>query len=355
MQLSEFDFELPEELIALRPCEQRDFSRLLVANPNDNILNDMKFFDLPKLLKAGDCLVFNNSKTIRAGLKAIRKKRDINSPDVVITINLHKNLSPCEWLAFIKPAKRVNIGDILYFENELTALVSQKNEGGEICLKFSKSGDDLLKEIEIQGEMPLPPYIGLKRKVDEKDNEDYQTIYAKSEGSVATPTAGLHFTPNLLKALNDIGVERHEVTLHVGAGTFLPVKTDKISDHKMHSEFYEINPQTAHALNKAKREGRRIICVGTTSLRTIESALNENNEISILSAQTNIFLYPGKKVKFVDGLISNFHLPKSTLLMLMSAFCGLEFVKLAYRHAINQKYRFFSYGDAGLWWKKNGI
>lgn len=352
MKLSDFDFELPEELIALRPASQRDFSRLLIANPNDNSLQDMQFFDLPKLLKKGDVLVFNNSKTIRAQLNAIRKKRDENSPDVTININLHKFKNQNSWYAFIKPAKRVNIGDILYFNNNLEATVLEKNDG-EILLEFNLSGDELIKEIDAQGQMPIPPYIGQKRKVDDKDNQDYQTIYAKDEGSVATPTAGLHFTESIFNELEKIGVETCFVTLHVGAGTFLPVKTDEIIEHKMHSEYFEIPHEAAQIINKAKGEGRRIICVGTTSLRTLESSIDENGKIIAQNKETNIFLYPGKKIKSADGLISNFHLPKSTLLMLLSAFCGQEFVSKAYRHAIEQKYRFFSYGDCGLWWKNN--
>lgn len=354
MQLSEFDFDLPEDLIALRPSPSRDLSRLMFANPNDNSLLDLQFLDLPKLLKKGDVLVFNNSKTIRAQLNAIRKRRDENSPDVSINLNLHKFKNQNSWYAFIKPAKRVNIGDILYFQNSLEGHVLEKNDG-EILLEFNLSGDELIKEIDAQGQMPIPPYIGQKRKVDEKDNHDYQTIYAKDEGSVATPTAGLHFTQSVFDDLKKIGVETCFVTLHVGAGTFLPVKTDEITAHKMHSEYFEISPETAQIINNAKGEGRRIICVGTTSLRTLESSIDENGKIIAQNKETDIFLYPGKKIKSADGLISNFHLPKSTLLMLLSAFCGQEFVMNAYRHAIEQKYRFFSYGDCGLWWKNNGI
>lgn len=354
MQLSDFDFDLPEDLIALRPSPSRDLSRLLLANPNDNSLRDLQFLDLPKLLKKGDVLVFNNSKTIRAQLNAIRKKRDENSPDVTININLHKFKNQNSWYAFIKPAKRVNIGDILYFQNGLEAYVREKNDG-EILLEFNLSGDELIKEIDAQGQMPIPPYIGQKRKVDEKDNSDYQTIFAKDEGSVATPTAGLHFTQAVFNEFEKIGVETCFVTLHVGAGTFLPVKTDEITAHKMHSEYFEISPETAQIINKAKGEGRRIICVGTTSLRTLESSIDENGKIIAQNKETDIFLYPGKKIKSADGLISNFHLPKSTLLMLLSAFCGQEFVMNTYKYAIQEKYRFFSYGDCGLWWKNNVI
>lgn len=351
MRVSDFDFELPEDLIALRPAAKRDFSRLLFVNPEKDDFEDLIFHDLPKLLQKGDCLVFNNSRTIHAQLDGVRKKRDEKSPDVNINVNLHKNNAPDEWFVFIKPAKRVIIGDILYFKNDLTAEVLQKNDGGEVLLKFNKSSGYLLEEIEKQGNLPIPPYIGQKRHVDAKDENDYQTVYAKTEGSVATPTAGLHFTNELLDELKNMGIETHFLTLHVGAGTFLPVKADEITDHKMHSEYFEISKETADALNKAKKEGRRIICVGTTSMRSIESSLDENDELIAQSKETDIFLYPGKKIRFADALISNFHLPKSTLLMLMSAFSGTQKVKQAYSHAIKEKYRFFSYGDAGFWLK----
>ena len=352
MLLSDFDFELDDELIALRPAAKRDFSRLLYVNPNQNEIKDYIFHDLPSLLRAGDVLVFNNSKTIRAQLDGIRHARDENSKDVAINVNLHKNTAPDVWRAFCKPAKRLHEGDKIVFSPNLSAIVLEKDDGGDIALQFSKSGDELLHAIDDIGHMPLPPYIGLKRAVDEKDESDYQTTYAAIEGSVATPTAGLHFTTEILDDLRKMGVETHFLTLHVGAGTFLPVKTDNISEHKMHSEYFEISDETANALNQAKNEGRRVICVGTTSLRSIESAIDDNGRVLAVQKETDIFLHPGKQVRFVDALISNFHLPKSTLLMLMSAFAGIDEVKAAYQHAIKNKYRFFSYGDAGLWIKK---
>lgn len=356
MKLSDFDFELPEELIALRPLEKRDLSRLLEVNPNQNqILKDNIFNELPKLLQKGDCLVFNISRTIPAHLLGVRKKRDANGNDVEININLHKKQNENSWWAFVKPAKRLKIGDIIEIGTDFFAKIIHKNEDGDVLLEFSSKAEKLFEDIQKYGNMPIPPYIGQKRAVDERDNEDYQTIYSKTEGSVATATAGLHFTKEILKKLDEIGVERHEITLHVGAGTFLPVKSDNILDHKMHHEYFEISQDTANALNKAKAQGRRIIAIGTTSLRTLESACVNGNELKILSGDTNIFIYPSKEVKFVDGLISNFHLPKSTLFMLMCAFSGIEIAKSAYQHAIKNKYRFYSYGDCGLWWKKNGI
>ncbi len=352
MQLSDFDFELPEELIALRPAPKRDLSRLLVVNPHENPpFKDLQFRDLPSQLLEGDVLVFNNSKTIAANLIGFRPARQSGGADIEININLHKKVSPNFWLAFVRPAKRLSTNDIVKIGTDLSAKVVEKHENGEVLFEFSCGGDVLLAAIEKYGKMPLPPYIGLKRDVDEADTQDYQTIYSKAKGSVATPTAGLHFTPELLNALDEMGVERHELTLHVGAGTFLPVKTDNILEHKMHSEYFELSSELAQKLNRAKREGRRIIAVGTTSLRSLESAIGDDGLLKPFQGETDIFLYPGKTVRFVDGLISNFHLPKSTLFMLMCAFSGTELAKSGYRHAIENKYRFFSYGDGGLWWK----
>lgn len=353
LRLDDFNYELPQELIALRPCAPRDFSRLLVVDPQENgIIADTIFRELPKYLRKGDVLVFNNSKTIPASLNAIRPPRDEKSPEVKVQVNLHKKQSDGVWFAFVKPAKRLVLNDVLHFSQTLNAKVIVKNEGGEVLLDFNLKADDFNEALKQIGHMPIPPYIGQKRQVDEKDNEDYQTIYAAPEGSVATPTAGLHFTKELFETLDKIGVERHFVTLHVGAGTFLPVKVDNLSEHKMHSEYCELSHDIADALNKAKQENRRIICVGTTSLRTLESAADENGIIHPFFDETSIFIYPGKRIKFVDGLISNFHLPKSTLLMLLCAFSGTEIVKNAYRYAVENKFRFFSYGDAGLWWRK---
>lgn len=352
MKLSDFDFELPPDLIALRPAVPRDTSKLLIVDAKSGQITDAVFNQLPNFLKSDDVLVFNTSKTIPAALNGVRPKRDEFSNNVKITINLHKKIDNLNWKAFIKPAKRVRVGDIVEIADDFSTTIVEKYENGEVLLRFNCQIADFYKKLEHYGQMPIPPYIGQFRETDDKDKQDYQTIYAQKDGSVATPTAGLHFTEDVFAKLDELGVMRHTITLHVGAGTFLPVKTDNIEDHKMHSEWFEISSETANALNQAKREGRRIICVGTTSLRALESSLNQNGEIVPQTQETSIFLFPGKKVRFVDGLISNFHLPKSTLLMLMSAFCSIEIVKKAYKHAINTKYRFFSYGDCGLWWRQ---
>ncbi|KAF0110267.1 MAG: S-adenosylmethionine:tRNA ribosyltransferase-isomerase [Hyphomonadaceae bacterium] len=350
MKLADFDYFLPPELIALRPVKPRDSSLLLLVN-TDESLEDRQFADLPKLLRKGDVLVFNNSKTLPAALIGVRPPRDDKSPQIKIQVNLHKKQGEGEWLAFIKPAKRVVLGDVLNFAENFSAEVKEKKEGGEVSLVFNKTGEDLVLALERVGKMPIPPYIGQKRPVDESDKIDYQTIYGAPQGSVATPTAGLHFTKNLMEKLAAMGVETHFVTLHVGAGTFLPVRTENILEHKMHAEYFELSAKTASAINIAKAQNRRIICVGTTSLRVLESAADPTGILREYYGETDIFLYPGKSIKIVDGLISNFHLPKSTLLMLMCAFSGTEIVKSAYQHAIRAKYRFFSYGDAGLWWR----
>lgn len=345
MRLEDFDFELPQELIALKPARPRDSSKLLVVGGN---FQDAIFSDITKFLRAGDVLVFNDSRTIPANLNGIRKKRDEISNDVPINVNLLKQINGNTWQAFAKPFKRLKIGDTIHFD-ELSALVTQKIDGGEVEIKFNLSGIELLNSIFEIGKMPLPPYIGLKRELDEEDKSDYQTIYSKHDGSVATPTAGLHFTDELFAKIDALGVKRAFVTLHVGAGTFLPVKTDNLEDHKMHKEFFIISEETAQILNQARQNNNRIICVGTTSLRSLESAYVDG-KIMPCTKETDIFIYPGKKVHSIDAIITNFHLPKSSLLMLMGAFSGMDTVKAAYKHAIENNYRFFSYGDAGLWY-----
>jgi S-adenosylmethionine:tRNA ribosyltransferase-isomerase len=350
MQISEFDFDLPEALIALRPASPRDSARLLVRFPNQ-LIEDAKVSQLPQFLRAGDVLVFNDTKTIPAALKAVRAQRGSVGGPVQVDINLHQRLNASTWNAFCRPAKRLAVGDVLTFSPYLTATLTAKGQGGEISLAFSCSGGALDEAIALIGAMPLPPYIARKRAVDDQDNQDYQTLYARQAGSVATPTAGLHFTPALLAALANAGVERHWVTLHVGAGTFLPVKVDNIQDHVMHSETYEVSEATAEALMRAKAEGRRIIAVGTTSLRTLESITDDNGKITAGCGETSIFITPGYRFKTVDGLMTNFHLPRSTLLMLVGAFVGMEGLRGLYAHAINQAYRFYSYGDASLMWK----
>jgi S-adenosylmethionine:tRNA ribosyltransferase-isomerase len=352
MLVEDFDFDLPDELIALRPAHPRDSAALLTTNGGGNdTFVDTLMSSLPSLLRAGDVLVFNDTRTIPASLKAHRRGRHAGSPDIPADINLHQRLAPDIWKAFGRPAKRLAIGEILHFDGGLTAFIEARGEGGEMTLRFDRGGPLLDQAIAVAGVMPLPPYIARKRPIDAQDDADYQTVFAKFDGSVATPTAGLHFTERLLAALDEAGIERHHVTLHVGAGTFLPVKVDAISDHVMHAESYHVSEETAAALNTAKSQGRRIIAIGTTSLRTLESATDTQGKIIAGAGDTSIFITPGYKFKFVDGLVTNFHLPKSTLLMLVASFIGYDLMRKLYRHAINNKYRFYSYGDASLIWK----
>lgn len=350
MQLSEFDFNLPEELIALRPAVPRDSARLLISQPK-HAIEDAVVSALPHYLRAGDVLIFNDTRTLAASLKATRAQRGPVGGPVSVDINLHQRLDGSTWKAFVRPAKRVGLGDVLTIQDSLQAHVVGLGDAGEVTLAFSKSGAELDQAIAQFGTMPLPPYIARKRAVDAQDAQDYQTVYARADGSVATPTAGLHFTPSLLEALDHAGIERHWVTLHVGAGTFLPVKVENIHDHVMHAETYEVSAQTAAAVARAKAEGRRVIAVGTTSLRTLESIVDPDGEITYGGGDTSIFITPGYRFKVVDGLITNFHLPKSTLLMLVGALIGMEALRDVYRHAIEKRYRFYSYGDASLLWK----
>jgi S-adenosylmethionine:tRNA ribosyltransferase-isomerase len=349
MRVDDFDFELPDGLIALRPMVPRDAARLLVAARGG--LHDKHVIDLPSQLRASDVLVFNDTRTIPAALKAHRPPRIEGAPAICADINLHQRIGADIWKAFGRPAKRLAVGETLLFGAGLTATIEDKADGGELTLRFDCAGPALDQAIAAAGLMPLPPYIARKRATDDQDNADYQTIYARHEGSVATPTAGLHFTESLLAALDEAGIERHHVTLHVGAGTFLPVKVDAIADHKMHAESYSVSAQTADAINKAKSEGRRIIAVGTTSLRTLESVVDERGLVRAGAGDTAIFITPGYRFKVVDGLMTNFHLPKSTLLMLVASLIGYDVMKTLYAHAIEQKYRFYSYGDASLLWK----
>jgi S-adenosylmethionine:tRNA ribosyltransferase-isomerase len=349
MRVDDFDFDLPEELIALRPAVPRDAARLLHWDGGQT--RDLIVRDLPKLLRSGDVLVFNDTRTIPAALKAHRPPRLEGAPAIQADINLHQRVGPECWKAFGRPAKRLAVGESLIFAGGLTATIEDRGEGGEMLLRFDHSGPALDQAIASAGVMPLPPYIARKRPTDAQDNADYQTIYARDEGSVATPTAGLHFTDDLLAALDAAGIERHHVTLHVGAGTFLPVKADAIADHKMHAESYHVSNQTAEAINKAKSSGRRIIAVGTTSLRTLETIGDEKGRVRAGAGDTSIFITPGYRFKVVDGLMTNFHLPRSTLLMLVASLIGYEAMRALYDHAIDAKYRFYSYGDASLLWK----
>lgn len=356
MRVDVFDFELPEDLIALRPARPRDSARLLHV-PADGKLEDRSVRDVVALLRPGDLLVFNDTRVIPARLKGVRWREDNR---VGIEATLHKRVSPSEWQAFAKPGKRLKEGDRIRFGTEsetaclvsaLEATVGVKGEDGLVSLSFDLAGANLDAAIAALGEMPLPPYIAGRRAEDEADRADYQTVYAAKDGAVAAPTAGLHFTPELFAELDARGVERATVTLHVGAGTFLPVKADDTSEHVMHAEWRDISPETASAINFAKAEGRRIIAVGTTALRSLESAANEDGNVRAEAGDTSIFITPGYRFRVVDGLWTNFHLPRSTLFMLVSAFAGLERMQAVYAHAIAQKYRFYSYGDASLLWR----
>ena len=338
MRLSDFDFELPAERIALRPARPRDSARLLVVR--GAAIADRSVRDLPGLIEPGDVLVFNDTKVIPAQLEGRRGEASIGA-------TLHKREGPREWQAFLRNAKRVRPGDTIEFGEHVAASLVEKNDDGSGLLHFH--GDEPVELLlERAGRMPLPPYIASRRAVDEADRSDYQTMFAREEGAVAAPTAALHFTPELLDALDARGIGREVLTLHVGAGTFLPVKSEKIDEHKMHAEWGRIDAATAARLNAARGEGRRLISVGTTSLRLLESAADEQGAIHAFEGDTAIFITPGYRFKAVDGLITNFHLPKSTLFMLVSALMGLEVMKAAYAHAVAEGYRFYSYGDASL-------
>ncbi|MGE0846667.1 MAG: tRNA preQ1(34) S-adenosylmethionine ribosyltransferase-isomerase QueA [Flavobacteriaceae bacterium] len=352
MRVDAFDFELPPERIALRPASPRDSARLLVVKPGQG-LEDSRVSALPGLLRPGDALVFNDTRVIPAQLHGTRFREGAGSASIDAT--LHRRLDGNRWRAFARPARRLAAGDRISFghtENvcfagRLDARVEEIGEAGEVTLAFDVTGAILDEAIAGAGEMPLPPYIASRRAVDEQDDRDYQTVYAREEGAVAAPTAGLHFTDELLAALAERGVSRHFVTLHVGAGTFLPVKAEDTGDHRMHAEWGTVSAQTAAALEETRRNGGRIVAVGTTSLRLLESAAGEAG-IGEFSGETSIFITPGYRFRAVDMLMTNFHLPRSTLFMLVSAFSGLETMQAAYRHAIDGGYRFYSYGDASL-------
>ncbi len=356
MQLTDFDFHLPEDRIALRPASPRDAARLLLVQPGA-ALQDLHVRDLPDLLRAGDVLVVNDTRVIPARLKGVRVRGDSR---IAVEATLHQARSGHVWTAFMRPGKKLAVGDRLIFgadddracqAGSLDATVQAKGEGGEVTIAFDLSGPDLMAAIAACGMMPLPPYIAAKRGEDEQDRADYQTVYAAQDGSVAAPTAGLHFTPDLLERLSATGIGFERVTLHVGAGTFLPVKSDDVAAHKMHAEWGEIDADTAGRLNAARAAGGRIVCVGTTSLRLLESAADADGVIKPFRAETAIFITPGYRFRAADGLMTNFHLPKSTLFMLVSAFAGFETMHAAYAHAIATGYRFYSYGDSSLLWR----
>jgi S-adenosylmethionine:tRNA ribosyltransferase-isomerase len=338
VRVSDFDFDLPAERIALRPARPRDSARLLLVE--DRSISDHQVLDLPNLLRPGDVLVFNDTKVIPAQLEGRRGGASIGA-------TLHKREGPREWQAFLRNAKRARIGDTIEFGEGVAASVVEKSPEGSALLHFhGEEPVELL--LDRAGRMPLPPYIASRREIDERDRQDYQTIFAREEGAVAAPTAALHFTPALLDALHARAIGRETLTLHVGAGTFLPVKSEKIEEHKMHAEWGRIDASTADRLNAVRRSGGRLISVGTTSLRLIESAADEDGTIHPFEGDTAIFITPGYRFKAIDGLITNFHLPRSTLFMLVSALMGLDVMKSAYGQAIEAGYRFYSYGDASL-------
>jgi S-adenosylmethionine:tRNA ribosyltransferase-isomerase len=353
MKTDLFDFDLPPDRIALRPVTPREAAKLLVIKSGTDF-KDRTVGDLPDLLQAGDCLVVNDSKVIAARLKGRRIGRGEVEPSIEAT--LHKRLDGSHWRAFILGAKKVQVGDTLRFGSEgrvcfldqLDAEVSHKDEGGEVTLSFSFHGPMLDQAIAERGTMPLPPYIASRRAPDEQDRADYQTLFAREDGSVAAPTAGLHFTDGLLARLAGRGIGLHKVTLHVGAGTFLPVKSDDTEGHAMHAEFGVVTAETAAALNAVRAKGGRIVAVGSTALRLLESAADAKGQIQEFTGDTAIFITPGYRFKAVDLMLTNFHLPRSTLFMLVSAFSGLETMQRAYAHAIETGYRFYSYGDACL-------
>ncbi|MCG8511401.1 MAG: tRNA preQ1(34) S-adenosylmethionine ribosyltransferase-isomerase QueA [Rhodospirillales bacterium] len=339
MKVADFDFDLPQHFIAQRPAVPRDSARLLsVAGRN---LRDLGVRDLPGLLAPGDVLVFNDTRVIPARLKGRRGRASIEA-------TLIKNVTPDTWNALARPAKRLREGDTVDFGAGLTARVAAKGEAGEVTFTFDRSGPDLMAALESRGGMPLPPYIKRDDITDARDREDYQTLYAREEGAVAAPTAGLHFTESLLAGLAERGIKTAFLTLHVGAGTFLPVKAEAVEDHKMHSEWGTISPDTAAAINGARAAGGRVVAVGTTSLRLLETAAGEDGILRPFSGDTDIFITPGYPFKLADMLLTNFHLPKSTLFMLVCAFAGTEAMRAAYEHAKAGDYRFYSYGDCCL-------
>jgi S-adenosylmethionine:tRNA ribosyltransferase-isomerase len=401
MRTDLFDFDLPDDRIALEPVSPRDAARLLVVRPSspsprerhaEGVLSarregrgegqqqasalvsaphpnplpileerwgegtafqDRVVRNLPELLRPGDVLVFNDTRVIRAALQGGRWRGENRAQ---IAFNLHKRLDESRWLAFARPAKRLAAGDRVRFGHDgrvcllgtLEATVARTAEAGEVELSFSLHGPYLDEAIEALGDPPLPPYIAGKREVRPEDAERYQTIYARHQGAVAAPTAGLHFTDGLLAELDARGISRQFVTLHVGAGTFLPVKADDTDEHRMHAEWGEVSSETANALNQARAAGGRIVAVGTTSLRLLETAATEDATIRLFAGETDIFITPGYRFRAVDVLMTNFHLPRSTLFMLVSAFSGLNTMRAAYAHAIAAGYRFYSYGDACL-------
>jgi len=350
MKVSDFDFELPPERIALRPAEPRDSARLLVVRP-DAALQDAHVTDLVALLAPGDVLVVNDTRVLPAELSGTRIRGDLVAK---VAFNLHKRVDAQTWRAFARPAKKLQVFDRLALgdDESLGAVVAAKGETGEVTLTFDLGGAELDEAIKAHGAMPLPPYIEAKRHTEDRDKSDYQTVFAARDGAVAAPTAGLHFTESLLQHLAERGVSVERVTLHVGAGTFLPVKVEDTDDHQMHAEWGEIPEPVVQRILAKKAAGGRVIAVGTTSLRLLETAARATGTLAPFVGDTDIFITPGFQFRVVDLLMTNFHLPKSTLFMLVSAFAGFETMHAAYRHAIANQYRFYSYGDASLLFRR---
>ena len=354
MRVDLFDFDLPPERIALKPASPRDAARMLVVAP-DGGLDDAHVFDLPRLLRPGDALVVNDTRVIAARLDGVRVR---GAAVAAIEATLIKRLDGSRWQALVKPAKKLKVGERIRFGETresaacllgtLDAEVEAKGEGGEVTLAFAFHGAALDEAIDRLGAPPLPPYIAARRPVAPSDRADYQTMFAREEGAVAAPTAGLHFTPELITRVEAAGARLVRLTLHVGAGTFLPVKTDDVADHRMHAEFGEVSPATAEALNAARAAGGRIVAVGTTALRLLESAADAAGQVRPFAGETSIFITPGYRFRTAQALMTNFHLPRSTLFMLVSAFSGLATMRAAYAHAVESGYRFYSYGDASL-------
>jgi len=352
MLVSDFDFDLPPDRIALRPARPRDAARLLAVS-RGGAISDHVVRELPSLLQPGDALVFNDTRVIAARLHGRRARGETSA---AIQVTLHKRLGPDRWAAFARPAKRLKLDDEIVFAGVessgcLAARVAAIGEAGDVTLSFAQAGPDLDTAIAAHGAMPLPPYIAARRPEDARDQHDYQTMFAREPASVAAPTAGLHFTPELMERLAARGVGAHFLTLEVGAGTFLPVKSERVAEHHMHAERGVISAATARALNAARQAGGRLVCVGTTSLRLIESAADEDGRIHPFDGETDIFITPGCRFRAVDGLMTNFHLPRSTLFMLVCALAGTEVMRRAYAHAVASGYRFYSYGDASLLWR----
>lgn len=344
MRVDLFDFDLPDELIAQRPIHPRDTARLLDVAPDG--LHDRVVRDLPSLLRPGDLLVFNDTKVIPARLKGVRRGA-AGRQDVPVEALLIRDLGDGRWLAFARPTKRLRPGDALAF-GDVAATVEARNGDGSVVLHFDRSGEPLLAVLEHSGAIPLPPYIRGGR-ADAQDRADYQTMFARRDGSVAAPTAGLHFTPALMAALAEAGIAAAGVTLHVGAGTFQPVRVDDTDAHTMHAEWGEVPESTAQAIARARDAGRRVVSIGTTALRLLETVARDNDgDVAALAGETDIFITPGFRFRVVDLLLTNFHLPRSTLFMLVAAFAGLERMKAAYAHAVRERYRFYSYGDCCL-------